>query len=128
MTSRSKQRSLPGLDAEPTPLKRTQSSPKSRAKTPAAKDAPALCDEDPDTAEPSPATEDACPPQPQAVDIQGWNVYVVDAYSLIFQVFHALPEMSNPRGEQVGAVYGFVRDMLYLLEEKKPNALIVAFD
>src|SRR4029079_6542424 len=40
----------------------------------------------------------------------------------------ALPEMSSPRGEQVGAVYGFVRDMLYLMEEKKPNALICAFD
>src|SRR5205814_2854183 len=69
-----------------------------------------------------------CPPQPQAVDIKGWNVYVVDAHSLIFQVFHALPEMSSPRGEQVGAVYGFTRDMLYLIEEKKPDALICAFD
>ncbi|MEX0612469.1 MAG: DNA polymerase I, partial [Pirellulales bacterium] len=46
----------------------------------------------------------------------------------IFQVFHALPEMSSPRGEPVGAVYGFVRDMLYLIEEKKPDALICAFD
>jgi DNA polymerase-1 len=72
--------------------------------------------------------EEACDRQPQPVDIQGWNVYVVDSHSLIFQVFHALPEMSSPRGEQVGAVFGFVRDMLYLLEEKKPDALICAFD
>jgi DNA polymerase-1 len=64
----------------------------------------------------------------QPVDIKGWQVYVVDAHSLIFQVFHALPEMSSPRGEQVGAVFGFVRDMLYLIEEKKPDALICAFD
>src|SRR5205085_6526871 len=72
--------------------------------------------------------DEPCPPQPQAVDIKGWNVYVVDAHSLIFQVFHAIPEMSSPRGEQVGAVYGFTRDMLYLLEDKKPDALICAFD
>ena len=72
--------------------------------------------------------DEPCPPQPQAVDIKGWNVYVVDAHSLIFQVFHALPEMSSPRGEQVGAVFGFVRDMLYLIEDKKPDALICAFD
>lgn len=63
-----------------------------------------------------------------AVDIHGWRVFVVDAHSLIFQVFHALPEMSSPRGEPVGAVYGFVRDMLYLMEEKQPDALICAFD
>jgi DNA polymerase-1 len=55
-------------------------------------------------------------------------VYVVDAHSLIFQVFHALPEMTSPRGEHVGAVYGFVRDILQLIETKKPDALICAFD
>ncbi len=71
---------------------------------------------------------EACDRQPQPVDIKGWNVYAVDAHSLIFQVFHALPEMSSPRGEQVGAVFGFTRDMLYLIEDKKPNALICAFD
>lgn len=57
-----------------------------------------------------------------------WNVYVVDAHSLIFQVFHALPEMTSPRGEHVGAVYGFVRDMLQLIEQRQPDALICAFD
>ena len=69
-----------------------------------------------------------CDEPQQPVDIKGWRVFVVDAHSLIFQVFHALPEMSSPRGEQVGAVFGFVRDMLYLIEEKKPDALICAFD
>jgi DNA polymerase-1 len=83
-----------------------------------------------DTDDPAPdiAAPDACESVPQPVDIKGWNVYIVDAHSLIFQVFHALPEMSSPRGEQVGAVFGFVRDMLYLMEEKKPNALLCAFD
>jgi DNA polymerase-1 len=70
----------------------------------------------------------ACDPPQQPMDIKGWRVFIVDAHSLIFQVFHALPEMSSPRGEQVGAVYGFVRDMLYLIEEKQPDALICAFD
>ncbi|HEX3600386.1 MAG TPA: 5'-3' exonuclease H3TH domain-containing protein, partial [Lacipirellulaceae bacterium] len=69
-----------------------------------------------------------CDDLPQPVDIKGWNVYVLDSHSLIFQVFHAIPEMSSPRGEQVGAVFGFVRDILYLIEDKKPNALICAFD
>ncbi len=82
---------------------------------------------DADTSAPDHADE-PCDPLPQSVDIKGWNVYLVDAHSLIFQVFHALPEMSSPRGEQVGAVFGFVRDMLYLIEDKQPNALICAFD
>lgn len=56
------------------------------------------------------------------------SVYVVDAHSLIFQVFHAIPEMTSPRGEPISAVFGFTRDMLYLLEEKKPDFLLCAFD
>jgi DNA polymerase-1 len=56
------------------------------------------------------------------------TVWVIDAHSLIHQVFHALPEMTSPKGEPVGAVFGFTRDMLYLLEEKKPDYLFCAFD
>jgi DNA polymerase-1 len=100
MAARTKQRTLPGLEFE-GPAARAAASAK----------APEPCDA-----------------VPERVDIKGWNVYIVDAHSLIFQVFHALPEMSSPQGEQVGAVFGFTRDMLYLMEEKKPNALICAFD
>lgn len=63
-----------------------------------------------------------------AVSIAGWTIYAIDAHSLIFQVFHALPEMTSPRGEPVGAVYGFVRDLLQLLENRKPDAVLCAFD
>ncbi len=65
---------------------------------------------------------------PPPDDLAGRTVWVVDAHNLIYQVFHALPEMSSPRGEPVGAVYGFARDMLHLLEEKKPDYLFCAFD
>lgn len=57
-----------------------------------------------------------------------WTVYVVDSHSLIFQVFHAIPEMTSPRGEQVNALFGFTKDMMKLIEEKRPDALLCAFD
>jgi DNA polymerase-1 len=60
--------------------------------------------------------------------LAGQTVWVIDAHSLIHQVFHALPEMTSPRGEPVGAVFGFTRDLLYLLQEKKPDYLFCAFD
>ncbi len=53
---------------------------------------------------------------------------MIDAPGLIHQLFHALPEMSGPRGEPVGAVYGFVRDLMFLLETKRPDYLFCAFD
>ena len=53
---------------------------------------------------------------------------MVDSNSLIFQVFHAIPEMSSPSGLPTNALYGFTRDMLFLRTEKKPNYLVCAFD
>ena len=46
------------------------------------------------------------------------TVWVIDAHSLIHQVFHALPEMSSPRGEPVGAVFGFARNLLYMWKRR----------
>ena len=37
-------------------------------------------------------------PAPQLETLAGRTVWVVDAHSLIHQVFHALPEMTSPRG------------------------------
>jgi DNA polymerase-1 len=56
------------------------------------------------------------------------SMYLVDAHSLIFQVFHAIPEMSSPSGLPTNALYGFTRDMLFLRTEKKPDYLLAVFD
>ena len=61
--------------------------------------------------------------------LEGKKVYVIDAFSLIFQVFHVMPlEMTSPSGEPTGAVHGFVRDMADLLQRKQPDYLFCAFD
>jgi DNA polymerase-1 len=47
---------------------------------------------------------------------------------LIFQVFHAIPEMSSPEGMPTNALFGFTRDIFYLRTEKKPDYLLCVFD
>jgi DNA polymerase-1 len=64
----------------------------------------------------------------EPVSLADKTVYVVDAHSLIYQVFHAIPEMTSPTGQPVAAIYGFVRDILDILEKKKPDYLFCAFD
>ncbi|MFG0265806.1 MAG: DNA polymerase I [Rhodopirellula sp. JB055] len=61
-------------------------------------------------------------------DLTDQLVVVVDAHSLIYQVFHALPPMTSTGGLPVSAVYGFVGDMLELISRKNPDYLIAAFD
>lgn len=60
--------------------------------------------------------------------LQGQTVYVLDAHSLIYQVFHALPEMTSPHGQPVAAIYGFLRDVVDVLERRRPDYLFCAFD
>jgi len=74
---------------------------------------------------PAPVPTVASEPAPSA---GAPSVYVIDANSLIFQVFHAIPEMTSPSGEPVNAVFGFTRDLLFLLEKKQPTYLFCAFD
>jgi DNA polymerase-1 len=56
------------------------------------------------------------------------TLYILDAYSLIFQVFHAIPEMTGPSGQPTQAVFGIFRDLLNLRRDRKPAYLAAAFD
>ncbi len=94
---------------------------------PAETEAESSPDETQPTARLAPVPETALDtPPPDSLD--GSTVYVIDAHNLIYQLFHALPEMTGPKGEPVGAVFGFARDLFFLLEERHPDYLFCAFD
>lgn len=54
-------------------------------------------------------------------------MYLLDAHSLIYQVFHAIPGMSGPKGQPTNAVFGFTGDLLRL-RRKNPDYLVCVFD
>lgn len=54
-------------------------------------------------------------------------MYLLDAHSLIFQVFHAIPAMTGPQGQPTNAVFGFTGDLLRL-RRRQPRYLICVFD
>ncbi|MDP2664776.1 MAG: DNA polymerase I, partial [bacterium] len=53
---------------------------------------------------------------------------LIDANSLIHRAFHALPELSNSKGELVNAVYGFLLIFFKALKELKPDYVAACFD
>lgn len=55
-------------------------------------------------------------------------VVLVDSHSLIYQVFHAMQTMTAPDGTEVGAVYGFFRDLADLRDRYEPEYLLCCFD
>ena len=62
------------------------------------------------------------------VDLSGQTVWVIDLFSRVYQLFHALPEMSSPEGTPVSVVFGLTRDLIDITEKKKPNYLFCGSD
>ena len=64
----------------------------------------------------------------QTIPLNESVVYVIDSYALIYQLFFALPPMSGPSGQPIGAIHGYVRDIIELIESKSPTHVIAVFD
>jgi len=57
------------------------------------------------------------------------QLLIIDGNSLLHRAFHALPQsLSTSSGQPTNAVYGLAQMLLPLLEEKSPDAALVAFD
>lgn len=56
------------------------------------------------------------------------RLVVLDANALIHRAFHALPPLTSPSGEPVGALYGLCLTLLNVLKAFKPTHLVAAFD
>lgn len=53
---------------------------------------------------------------------------IIDGNSLASRAFYALPLLRTSRGQYTNAVYGFTNMLLRLLEEEKPEYMVVTFD
>jgi len=56
------------------------------------------------------------------------TLVLIDANALIHRCFHALPPLTTPQGEPIGAVYGTTSIVLKMLREIKPDYMAACFD
>ena len=56
------------------------------------------------------------------------RVVLLDAHSIIHRAYHALPGLSNSRGEPTGALYGLLLMFISIVKELKPDYIIAAYD
>jgi DNA polymerase I len=56
-------------------------------------------------------------------------VYVIDAMNYIFRAYHALPDnITSPNGMLTNAVLGYLRTLLRIIKERKPEYMAAAFE
>lgn len=58
------------------------------------------------------------------------TVYILDSYGLIFRCYFAFISrpLTNQRGENVSALFGFFRNLHWIIEHYKPGYIIAAMD
>lgn len=56
------------------------------------------------------------------------TLYLVDASNMFYRAFFAIPPLTNSKGMQTNALYGFINMTMKLLKDVKPDYLVYCFD
>ncbi len=56
------------------------------------------------------------------------KLVLIDGNAILHRAFHALPPLTSKDGKMINAVYGFFSMLFKILEDQKPDYLIVCFD
>ncbi|MDO8260927.1 MAG: hypothetical protein Q7T50_05550, partial [Candidatus Magasanikbacteria bacterium] len=56
------------------------------------------------------------------------RLIIIDSNSLLHRAFHALPPLTTKKGEQTGAVYGFLLILFKAIKDLQSNYIVACFD
>jgi DNA polymerase-1 len=56
------------------------------------------------------------------------TLYLIDGSAYIYRAYFGLPALSNSKGLQTNAIYGFTTMLMKILRDRRPDGLAVVFD
>ena len=56
------------------------------------------------------------------------KLVLIDGFAILHRAFHAIPPLTNKKGEPTNAIYGFVSMLLRILQDLKPTHIVVCMD
>jgi DNA polymerase-1 len=56
------------------------------------------------------------------------KLLIIDGHSLLYRAFHALPPLSNSKGQMTNAVYGFLLILFKAIKDVDANYVVACFD
>jgi DNA polymerase-1 len=56
------------------------------------------------------------------------TIYLIDGSAYIYRAYHAIQSLSNSKGFPTNAIFGFTRMLLKLINEQRPEYIVMFFD
>ena len=56
------------------------------------------------------------------------RLIIIDSSSLLYRAFHALPPLTNKKGQLTNAVYGFLLTFFKAIKDVRANYIVACFD
>ncbi|MCX7804900.1 MAG: DNA polymerase I, partial [Planctomycetota bacterium] len=56
------------------------------------------------------------------------KLYLIDGHAQVHRAYHAYPKLASPSGEPTGAVFGFAKMFMALLDKHSPEYVVAVFD
>ena len=56
------------------------------------------------------------------------KLVIIDGNAIMHRAFHAMPPLTTRNGEPINAVYGLVSMFLRVIQDLKPDSIVIAFD
>jgi len=56
------------------------------------------------------------------------RLIIIDSSSLLYRAYHALPSLTNNKGQATGAVYGFLLTLFKAIKDVRANYIVACFD
>ena len=63
-----------------------------------------------------------------SINKENAKLVLIDGHAILHRAYHAVPPLTNKKGQQINAVYGFVSMLLRIISDLKPTHLTVCFD
>src|SRR6266404_6351820 len=56
------------------------------------------------------------------------RLIIIDGHSILYRAFHALPPLTNSKGQLTNGVYGFLLILFRAIKDLKANYIVACFD
>ena len=56
------------------------------------------------------------------------KILLIDSNSILHRAYHAIPNLTTSKGQPTGAIFGFLKILIKLIQSEEPTHIAAVFD